>query len=1643
MFCDLSVPISARGDATKKAKGGALGHYIQINGKLESVTGSAVELKAAPGYTFVAHKDHNGIWKITESTSGMGVGVREKTKKAAVDAAESRLAGLTEGVFQAEVAKSQPTPEMLALLAAEKIGADVNDPELDTSAAADNAEDKTDEGVSLDELLADKSEFSVYDDMRAKLIKAGVPADKIAFIHDYKTPEKKMKLFKAVNAGDVRILFGSTAKMGAGTNVQSKLVALHHMDAPWRPSDLEQREGRAIRQGNEFYQEAIQAYKNPQDYDNDPKAFAVMIKRYATALTYDTRMWQIIEHKATSIEGFRRADRTTRRIEDVGGEAANAADMKAAASGDPLISREIQLRTDRKRLEMLQSAWNKNRIELQNRAAYLRDYDVRYQSAKDAAAAKIKKRDDNTEHDDKGKQIFKFTMPDGTTTDEKGVPLERLTNALENGGRGDFGVYRGFKFQFEAEKYKGKLKSLAFYSGSYAYGNRVTTFYDDDRISGVGLFERFDNWLDAFDKEEGYARQTRDKEKATLEEVNKELPKEFTKADELRNTMIEHESVRGQLMSKKKRKPVAETPEQKLERMKKTGGPQQTMMAWLPGLDPQSFRAIRNTALDAAIAAVKAGRAIGDAVTDEIEKLKTKYQGIDEADAKRDLETALSGGGGGPAGSWQEQAARVHQAEVELAATIRNVASTPTGMTKKEAREARNLATAKYRNTRRDLLNHPDYVRHTLTREKEVVRQLNALLAPAEITASPDGLLGREDRIRAALSDPEVQRVVQLDRQWEQLRGEIEKMPKRLLNAMAAELYPKRGTTIPGDMDAPSEWLQSRLGTNSPITDPEDIVTSTDRLRHTLGNLPDALREAWTGAGKLSGGVRAKLATYPNRDVISYLKDAADNKAAILSHQAANVVLHELNRAFGTPIATRNLLRENALTFAIESGNLQGLELAKLTIETSPHARGRWAKDALHAIGYAERHWDRLQPIVNLYSRMTDAEVATENASGLKVLSRSHGYVFHLQDVLQNWAHLDITGGGGGGAPSPFRQIRDLATYADAIAAGVNPKTLNAVDLLQRRIALGRKLINYRAWQEQLKDLIDPATDLPVGADVTIRIHPQDQSTRETVPAGYDLVRFAGQPYAIHKAYAGIFNALTSDSPWRQTAGWNVLMKSATTAKSMMLMFDTFHLGRLAYWNSMTRGKMLPGNPFSHTGGLTLLETTAADLRKMKENGELTEEQADQLIGQKGDLQRLLNAGLNVGGVGDNIYADWIQHLPLIGQFNRWLFEKYQRGAMAEVALIELARQTQAHPEMSPEAVARQVAKAVNIRFGNLNAQAWVSSKHAQDFMRLLFLAPQWNESLIRAEFEAAKDAGQFAGDLPKGNFRLGTMGRALAMALIGQFIANQIINYFTRGHPTWDNPEEGFGAKVSAWIPDVIGNGPGFFLNPMTLPMEISHLILKGHERTGRWDESLIEAGRSRLSSPGRFADTFVRGRNNQGESATGLGSRLGMAAMEAMPLPIGANAPMRMIGSAVTGETQEQYPGQFQRQGMQSFGIKPDSAPSAEQRVRRLAREYNQAHGIPDPGQFDTPFAALDAALKVGNLTRARAELADLLTTRTKKSIQERYDSRTNGRFTGKADRETAFMRTLTPEQRHQYDLALAERKAQQRAVDALLAR
>jgi hypothetical protein len=201
---------------------------------------------------------------------------------------------------------------------------------------ADTSSARSTQLVFCDLSTPDPARFNVYDEIKTKLIGAGVPSADIAFIHDADTDAEKKILFDSVNAGRVRILIGSTEKMGAGTNVQKRLAALHHLDAPWRPRDIEQREGRILRQGN----------LNGE----------VSIFRYVTEGSFDAYMWQTLETKARFIQQVMNGHTSVRSAEDLDGGALTYAEIKAIASGNPAVMEKVKVDTEIRKLDQLRAA---------------------------------------------------------------------------------------------------------------------------------------------------------------------------------------------------------------------------------------------------------------------------------------------------------------------------------------------------------------------------------------------------------------------------------------------------------------------------------------------------------------------------------------------------------------------------------------------------------------------------------------------------------------------------------------------------------------------------------------------------------------------------------------------------------------------------------------------------------------------------------------------------------------------------------------------------------------------------------------------------------------------------------------------------------------------------------------------------------------------------------------------------------------------------------------------------------------------------------------------------------------------------------------------------------------------------------------
>ncbi|MHA3678473.1 MutS N-terminal domain-containing protein [Faecalibacterium sp. PGM34] len=282
--------------------------------------------------------------------------------------------------------------------------------------------------------------FNVYDDIRKKLVAAGVPENEIEFIHNADTEAKKAALFSKVRSGDVRVLLGSTAKMGAGTNVQSRLVAVHHLDVGWKPSDMTQRNGRIIRQGN---------------MNKEVKVF-----NYVTEGTFDAYLWQTLENKQRFISQIMTSKSPVRSCEDVDEQALSYAEIKALCAGNPLIKEKMDLDVQVAKLKVLKADHQSQKFRLEDKLLTKFPADIQETNAHIAG---LKADAQLAAAHPQGKEEFCGMVIKGVAYDEKKTAGERLVLAcseLPNAEEKVIGSYRGFELSLRFDAFRTEYQAL-------------------------------------------------------------------------------------------------------------------------------------------------------------------------------------------------------------------------------------------------------------------------------------------------------------------------------------------------------------------------------------------------------------------------------------------------------------------------------------------------------------------------------------------------------------------------------------------------------------------------------------------------------------------------------------------------------------------------------------------------------------------------------------------------------------------------------------------------------------------------------------------------------------------------------------------------------------------------------------------------------------------------------------------------------------------------------------------------------------------------------------------------------------------------------------------------------------------------------
>lgn len=362
--------------------------------------------------------------------------------------------------------------------------------------------------------------FNVYDDVRNKLVARGIPKEEIAFIHEYNTETKKADLFAKVRAGQVRILMGSTPKLGAGTNVQDRLIALHHLDCPWKPSDLEQQEGRILRQGNQ----------------NDK----VKIFRYVTENTFDAYMWQILENKQKFISQIMTSKSPVRACEDVDDTALSYAEIKALATGNPYIKEKMDLDVQVSKLKLLKANHTSQIYRLESDIA--KNFPVQISALKERIAgmqvdSQVVKSVDLQDNDTFAMTVGNVLYEDKKEAGEALIAACAGLKTVSTGGK--VGEYHGFTLSASYNMFSNAFELTV--KGKCSYKLEIGK-------DPVGNMQRIHNTLSSIDRKLTESEQKLETVQQQLATAQEEVKKPFPKEAEL-NEKIERLSELNALLN--------------------------------------------------------------------------------------------------------------------------------------------------------------------------------------------------------------------------------------------------------------------------------------------------------------------------------------------------------------------------------------------------------------------------------------------------------------------------------------------------------------------------------------------------------------------------------------------------------------------------------------------------------------------------------------------------------------------------------------------------------------------------------------------------------------------------------------------------------------------------------------------------------------------------------------------------------------------------------------------------------------------------------------------------------------------------------------------------------------------------------------
>ena len=906
------------------------------------------------------------------------------------------------------------------------------------------------------------------------------------------------------------------------------------------------------------------------------------------------------------------------------------------------------------------------------------------------------------------------------------------------------------------------------------------------------------------------------------------------------------------------------------------------------------------------------------------------------------------------------------------------------------------------------------------------------------------------------------------------------------------EIRPKADTAI----DDTSSRLRLEGSDAGAEAGDERAKDAAPELRSIFDNkhVPNAVVRAAVKLQNITKGLRHAVTNFAEKQDLAVTLDALGNAADEvnqgLSHDVHNALLRGIHGTADekkVPRLSRSGLelperhQENlALSHLVFSGNdLAALKTMRAKVADylsrgagdrpmSLAEKANWRRDGakhLAALDFAIKHFDKMQDAAAMTRKVLDARNAEMNATGID--QRYHKNFFPKYSDLEGveGTGVAIEGGGGSMGGGAHNEAMKYPTLVDAWAKGVSQKSVDGIQVLNRYLSdtsgklAARKFVDVgktmkakdgRAIVGEMvmgDDIIKPAgkdaNGKPKADDgfTLMRDRPgmQHAPGKLEPQTGYEEVTAGGQKIAMLPGFAKYFQHMEAPSAAETSGAAKGGLELAASAKSVMLVGDVFHAMRVAGYELAT------GNTVGYRRGEMLGKYSLPEAKRMLDNGEITQALYDYKIQNQHIHDALTRAGVNHVNFADNLRSELTRQVPWLSKLNRFIFDDLQVGAMNQVGVNEMRRVLKAKgvdPARATTAeladAAKFVGKDINTRFGNLGRQSVFRNHTFDDMMRFLFLAPRWNEGLIRSEFGAfVRQPLQLARDAVMGKkLIMPTLMKSQLTAIAGMFVANQLLNLATRGKPTWENEEAGH--QWDAFIP-TDASAPGLFISPMAISAEISHSMYNAFERTDSWIDAARQLATSRFSAVSKPLGVLILKRDALGRSLR-PSEVLGETLRESIPAPISGSAVANLTKEGIgklTGNdagTRQTQPGEYLKRAISTMGIKTTTAPSAYQQMSKMAQDFNKARSVKEaPEYFIGPYQDLAKYLRIGNTTEARAALEDLRKEKTDTQIQKHFQGLPQTLFThaGRAQ-EQAFIGTLTDKQRDLYRAAISEQRA-----------